>query len=396
MAGRLGTNSDCRPQLTPTPVASLQCPKLVDACKEYLQGTMQAGSPNWLWAAACIAHALHFDELLADAIVALVCVDINNEDSASTPLASALSLLDSTSPEQQLGLIRKGVARACQLNSAPEVLVVVVIMRMDQLAAGRPLVAEDGKYLDTTAQMVNCNKRLQADDSGGKVKGSSKAGRGRRGRQGGASRGASAKKRKSSSSRGGSSSSSSEWPEVPDDLPVSLLDAVDWNGLEEAELLALINQIEKYPHETSAADFLRRRMLRCLSQNYLALPIKGCVPCQGAAWVNFPPEFAGPPSSMFAGSLSMMTVELLSKDIRADLQVWADEGGRVFPTFLLQGPAKYHVYPRGLQLCSRKSWLVRCSVGAAMSSCRLAAQCRLFPVPRLFMDSYLSACVTVA
>ena len=56
--------------------------------------------------------------------------------------------------ESLVELLRNAVAEECRCENAPEVLVVVVIMRMDQLAAGRPFVGGVRGDLDTIVNPI--------------------------------------------------------------------------------------------------------------------------------------------------------------------------------------------------------------------------------------------------
>ena len=305
---------------------------LVDACKEYLHETLRSGSPNWLWFVATIAHAFSLQALLEDVIVQLVVKDML-DDSASTPLASTLALhniglTDSeTAPncsrKEQFELVRRGVAKGCRchVEYVPDVLVVVVIMRMDQLAAGRPLIKDCGSYLDTSGEIVSSNSSqntatISITSSSGEamVTGSSSRGAGVDGDSvgtqipsssisGGAATIASRSREamgSSSNGRGGhgdrldtqipsSSSGNRQWPDVTDDVTLLLLKHVEWDTLYTAEMIALINQVEMFPHETPAADYLRRQLLRGSAKS-LSPPLADEVDWADdiAAWVEWP------------------------------------------------------------------------------------------------------------
>ena len=301
--------------------------------------TLRKGHTQWLWATFCIAYTFQLRVLIRLAAKQLVVDDVL-EDAASTPLASAFAIMRAasavggvtgtaepgvatgtaaeepspgsaaeaeagiaaapaagaasapageaageaaakatgeaaaearaaagaagmdTSPCELIELLRQGVAQACYVtvSSAPEVLVVVVIMRMDQLAGGRPGAKEGGKYLSMDFEIVSGSKRRHLADSrdGSVGSSSSKADRG-------------------------------EWPEVSDELLLSLLQQVKWGSLQEAELIALHNQAAAYIHVTPAANYVKSRLLECMAA-VLLLPTEPAERAEHiACWVDFPP-----------------------------------------------------------------------------------------------------------
>ena len=66
-----------------------------------------------------------------------------------------------------LELMRQGVGEICLLNacSIPEVLLVVIIMRMDQLAGGRPQTKKGGTSLGMDGIIVSGDRRRHLTDS---------------------------------------------------------------------------------------------------------------------------------------------------------------------------------------------------------------------------------------
>jgi hypothetical protein len=276
---------------------------LVDACKDYINSSLPSSSGRWLWAAFCISHAFDFAELMQITILHLVSRDVWN-DSTSTPLASALALFtarplpptraavaqvvktgsaiaaaaeDAAAEETVeeaaetktvtgvgadvlLNLFRRGLAEDGDLHAQciPEVMLVVIIMRLDQLAAGRPLVQACGTYLNLDGEMSTSSKRRRTEDN-------------------------------STSNR---EIDVHDWPEVPDELLVSLLQHVNWSSLQEAELIALSNQRASYSHQTPAVSYLASCLLDSMSA-VLLLPRESVKQVTG--WVDFPPLAEGAP-----------------------------------------------------------------------------------------------------
>ena len=301
-----------------------QCAELVDACTAYLRSSMRtSSSTEWLWAVACLAYAFSYQALLSDAISNLAATDARDH-TASTQLASAVRLLDVLSAAdegaratEQAALLRQGVAETCDcLRSAPEVLVVGTIMRMDQLAVGRPLVRDSGVYLDLNGREVHSNKRHCAavcssmGSTGSPAKG------------------------KSSSSRGGSSSSQ-EWPEVPDALILSLLSKISWANLEAPEIAALYNQ-------TPAVEYLCSQLLKH-SVDELMQPYRNTVASQAAGWVEWEKGYGGDVGALKTEDLKLrITADLSSAEVMAT--VLLDDEGKRLPYAEYTGSCKVELF----------------------------------------------------
>ena len=291
-----------------------RCAELVDACKAYLQYSMRTGSPEWLWAVACIANALSYQGVLSAAISKLTAKDATDH-TASTPLASAVRLLDALSAAderaraaQQVRLLRKGVGEACgSMRTPPEVLVVVIIMRMDQVAAGRPLTRDSGVYRQESNNKKRHCSSIGSTNSTGKNSSSS------------------------------SSSSSQEWPEVPDELILSLLKVIDWANLEPPELAALYNQTKSFSHRTPAAEYVCSQLLK-FSVGSLMQPEQGVIADNLAGWVEWGKGYTGDMCALKVEGLTVhITAELNSDNVEATVPL-NDEGMLALAATATSGP----------------------------------------------------------
>ena len=205
----------------------MQIRDLVRACHQYMEESLKDASGPWASVLFCVASEMRIPSLMTNsanqlASKALTC------NSSITPLSAALRMLDDNGQQEALlSTLQCGISTAVMGAVPSEALLVVMIMRLDQLAG---CVA--GQTSSSSSHTLSTNSSTGESTT-------------------------------TSSSRSRSSSSSSTCrmgPLLHEESLVDLLGLVNWESLQPAELKALFSQSASYDRKTQAAGKVREHL----------------------------------------------------------------------------------------------------------------------------------------
>jgi hypothetical protein len=132
---------------------------LLGACCKYLTDTLKNCTPPWAWLVFTVAQQLSKKELMAAAATQLACKALT-EDSCIAHCSAALSALGVGSQEL-LKVLQFGVSKAVHGAAASEALLLVLLMRLDQLADDGTLPGGFGPAVAATAPVAGATAQKQ-------------------------------------------------------------------------------------------------------------------------------------------------------------------------------------------------------------------------------------------
>jgi hypothetical protein len=257
---------------------AMQIPQLQAACEAYAADSIASGDAAWAVGVHNLAAALSMTGLAGKALQALV-VKAASDASCLPALATALEALGG--PAAQLAALRSGISSRCG-ESWPQSFLVVLLLRLDQLACPQPPPEAAAAF----------------------------------------GRGGASSTSSSASLAGDSARASLEGRAAPDPAPAggidvsALLDEVDLGALEPEEWRTLTQQVLGCSRDTPALRALMRQLLQ-RAADQLYNPSSPGLPS-----VSLPPS---PSASLAGGATCSLDLELKSAD---ELAAAAGEDGR--------------------------------------------------------------------
>ena len=103
----------------------------MEACKQYMLDSLDESSQDWAWAVSVAGHVLADTELIGAAVSELARHALT-ENTALPVLSAAVAFL-ATHPQQQLEQLKEGIRQAAGGCEASELLLVVLLLRLDQV-----------------------------------------------------------------------------------------------------------------------------------------------------------------------------------------------------------------------------------------------------------------------
>ena len=202
----------------------LQASCLVDACKQYMMDSLEKTNADWAWPVFLAGHHLSDAELVAAAMRKLS--DYALIDNEIVPLLSSALSYFVDKPQQQLQYLRAGIRQAVGDCDPSEVLLPVLLLRLDQLGGGRGGVVGESEH-----------KGLQ-------------------------------RKRKCPSDpppTAAAEPEGGEGPSLNEQQVLALLELLDWGDLQPAELKALGSMVRSCERGTAGLQLVKDNLLEQLS-----------------------------------------------------------------------------------------------------------------------------------
>ena len=210
---------------------------MLDGCRYYMQSTLHGSTAHWAYFIFTLAYQLGMRDLYEEALQVLA-TGACSEDSYIRPLSAAL-LTRGGPLADHLAVLRSAISSLLRGAIASDALLVVLIMRLDQLAGGSNCPTSPA-FQDAAAPTPPSKRRkiMPADtvSDGQTFDGVVPVGE-------------------------ATNSSSTSSTFLPEAMTAALLDLVRWDTLHQAEIKALTSQAATYPRSTAAAKRLRQHFL---------------------------------------------------------------------------------------------------------------------------------------
>ena len=230
---------------------------LLDACCKYLADSLKQCTAPWAWLVFTIAHQLHKKDLMTAAATQLASKALT-DNSCITHCSAALRAME-RNPKELLKVLRAGVSSAVHGATPSEALLLVLLMRLDQLADDKDLPGAasatlSGPSTPTAAEGEAGAGRVIATEAAAAAADSTTP----------AILEAAVAAIAASSSHSPACSTSDTGCSVllAEDVLSALVKLVEWGSLHHAEVKALINQATSYSKATAAAMCCNHQLLQ--------------------------------------------------------------------------------------------------------------------------------------
>ena len=218
---------------------------MVSGCQWYMSRTLTGSTARWSFFIFTLAHQINMKEITSAALRWLAEMALT-DSSYLTPLSAALAAWGRP-PEEQLAVLASGLHAAARGAAISEALLVVLIMRLDQLAGATQAPAVARATFEAAAA---AKRRRTMVDPTGRTEGSM------------------------------DQNSITAAEEAPSSLQVlsecgtaAMLELVQWETIHQAEIRALTSQAASYIKSSLAAERLRQHFLPQQAFAWLSRPL---------------------------------------------------------------------------------------------------------------------------